>query len=686
MRPPISRWRGGQGAICAPGCLAAVLAVALSAQPPPTSFHVLDEEPGAWPEIFGAVGFQPLGPAGGGGAKILVVRAGGSGSGIDWAARLADGAFLVLEGESPAAEQFGFRAGKKRIVVRSLQDVHRPALPIVWEHALELPVFETPAEARVFAWERWERAPLVAGFRRGPGAVLWVAAPPGRLGYERFPYILHALADLGLDAPFRSRRLWAFFDSSYRSRVDLDYFAKRWRSAGVAALHVAAWHYYEPDPQRDERLRNLIRSCHRQGVLVYAWLELPHVGEKFWNDHPEWREKTALGQDAHLDWRKLMNLTSRECFQAAAQGVRRLIERFDWDGVNLAELYFESLEGAANPARFTPMNDNVRREFRQARGFDPLELFQPASANHHARNAAGLRAFLDYRAGLARRIQAEWIAEIEAVRRGRPDLDLVLTHVDDRFDTGMRDAIGADAAALLPLLDRHNFTFLIEDPATVWHLGPQRYPEIAKRYQPITRHAKKLAIDINVVERYQNVYPTKQQTGTELFQLVRLASGAFPRVALYFENSILPPDWPLVPAAAAVVSRVERIGPKLAVESARGVGLRWQGPALVNGRPWPVRDAAHLWLPAGLQVVEQAGAGTYARLLDFNGELKTALSLPRGIEFSYESSSRALAVLDRKPARLQIDGVPAPPSLVHAGETFTLALPRGQHLVVIEVE
>ena len=46
-----------------------------------------------------------------------------------------------------------------------------------------------------------------------------------------------------------------------------------------------------------------------------------------------------------------------------------------------------------------------------------------------------------------------------------------------------------DAARLLPLLDTHDFTFLIEDPATVWNLGPQRYPEIAKRYQPLTPHA-----------------------------------------------------------------------------------------------------------------------------------------------------------------------------------------------------
>jgi hypothetical protein len=279
------------------------------------------------------------------------------------------------------------------------------------------------------------------------------------------------------------------------------------------------------------------------------------VSEQFWDQHPEWREKTALLQDAHLDWRKLVNLANPDCRREAARLLRGLIGRFDWDGVNLAELYFESLEGVANPARFTPMNADVRREFLEAQGFDPLELFRRGSPRHHTRDAAGLRAFLDYRARLARRLQAEWLAELEALRSAKPDLDLVLTHVDDGFDASIRDTIAADSRSVLPLMDQYNFTFLVEDPATVWHLGPQRYPEIARRYQTLTRHTARLGIDINVVERYQEVYPTKKQTGTELLQLIRSAARSFPRVALYFENSILAPDLPLLSSAAAVEPR-----------------------------------------------------------------------------------------------------------------------------------
>jgi len=637
-------------------------------------FSVLSDDAGAWPEILSSVGLQRQ-PAGL--ARIFVARTGAPAS-VEWNGRVEKGAILILEGESSLADMFGFRRGKQNVRVNSLTDVHRPKLSIVWENGLELPVFELPAGAQVFASERWTGAPMTAGMRRGAGALLWVAVPPGEKGYERFPYLLEALCDLGMDPPFRSSRLWAFFDSSYRSRVDLPYFAARWRKAGIAALHVAAWHFYEPDAGRDGYLAKLIEACHREGILTYAWFELPHVSEKFWDDHPEWREKTAMLQDAQLDWRKLMNLTNRDCFRAVSAGVKQLISRFDWDGVNLAELYFESLEGTGNASRFTPMNDDARALFRKQSGFDPIEIFGAR------KDEASRTAFLDFRGELARRMQEEWIAELEAARQQKPHLDLVLTHVDDRLDTGMREAIGTDAARVLPLLDTHTFTFLIEDPATVWHLGPQRYESIAERYRALTPHRDKLGIDINIVDRYQNVYPTKQQTGTELFQLLHHAAGSFQRVALYFENSLLPPDLELLPSASATVTRIEKMGPKTIVDSASGVGLPWKGPAMVDGQLWPAADEDTVWLPAGPHSVEPTDRPRGARLLRLNADLRAARAVnATTIEFSYQTAARAIAILDRPPRRTQIDGAEEP--LQRAGPN-TIFLPRGQHVVTITTE
>jgi hypothetical protein len=260
----------------------------------------------------------------------------------------------------------------------------------------------------------------------------------------------------------------------------------------------------------------------------------------------------------------------------------------------------------------------------------------------------------------------------------------VLTHVDDRLDTGMREAIGADAGRLLPLLDTHTFTFLIEDPATVWNLGPQRYQSIAERYRALTSHRDKLGIDINIVDRYQNVYPTKQQTGTELFQLVHHAAGSFQRVALYFESSLTPPDLRLLPSACATVTRIEKMGPKTVVDSASGAGLPWKGPAIVDGQLWPAADEDTVWLPAGPHSIEPTDRPLGARLVRLNADLKAARAVnATTIEFSYQTTARAIAILDRPPLRTRIDGAEEP--LQRAGPN-TILLPRGQHVVTITTE
>jgi hypothetical protein len=50
---------------------------------------------------------------------------------------------------------------------------------------------------------------------------------------------------------------------------------------------------------------------------------------------------------------------------------------------------------------------------------------------------------------------------------------------------------------------------------------------------------------------------------------------------------------------------------------------------------------------------------------------------PQGIEFAYQSTARAMALLEHAPAKLEIDGVEHIPDM----DGNVLLLPRGQHLV-----
>jgi hypothetical protein len=617
-------------------------------------FFITAGEPAGWAPVLVSIGLEAAATRDA--ADVIV--------GAATKEEISAGRISIRTGATP---DFGFAATAKQVAVRRVTDLRRPELFLVWEKALPLPIYQVPAEAKLFYREHHDKAPLSAGLRIGKGSLLWMATDPGPHGYERFPWLPQALTELGLETPARAADLHVFFDSSYRRRVDLDYFAERWRAAGISTLHVAAWHFQEARPADDEYLQKLITACHRNAIRVFAWLELPHVSEQMWNEHPEWREKTATLADAQLDWRKLMNLRDPNCARAVEQSVRALLDRFAWDGVNLAELYFESLEGAANPARFTPMNEIVRNEFRTQQGWDPMELWTTKRGE-----AKPLRAFLDYRAAMTQTLQEHWLNVLEDVRRSKPHLGLVLTHIDDRYEPGMRDLLGADTTRFLRQLKDRDMTFLIEDPATVWHLGPSRYPEIAARYKPLTARPDRLAIDINIVERYQDVYPTKQQTGSELFQLVNMSSRAFPQVALYFESSILGEDLDLLPASAAVVSGVREADGVLSATLARAGSLRFAGPVLVNGKAWPVTNGQWVHLPEGSHRVETAKHAPAMQVLDCNAVLLSARMEGAVAVLRYRSDSRAWAVLSQEPEGMKSTAV---------RNGWVVELPRGEQEV-----
>ncbi|MBV9760575.1 MAG: hypothetical protein JO340_08425 [Acidobacteriaceae bacterium] len=653
---------------CSLFLLAAVPALAGAA-----TFQVTGTDAAPWNKIFASVGMESSTTA----PDILV-------AGPQASAELTAGPnqILVLEGMGPLARRLGFTQKQTSVSVRQICDAHAPNMQIFWELPLDVSEVQVPAGYQVFATEKWKHAPVLAGKLAPEGAVLWMATPPGPGGFERYPYLIHALVDLGLSLPLGSGNLWAFFDSSYRIRADVDYLARRWRQSGVGILHVAAWHNVEPDPIQDAYLKSLIEACHRNAILVYAWLELPHVSEKFWADHPAWREKTAADQDAQLDWRKLMNLQNPDCHREVARQIGALLQRFDWDGVNVAELYFESLEGASNPARFTPMNDDVRQAFKRAEGFDPRLLFDPSSSYSADKNAAALRKFLDYRAALASRMQADWLDVIDRLKVSKPYLDVVLTHIDDRFEPGIRDALGADVARSLPLIQARKSTLLVEDPATLWNLGPERYGKIAAKYRELTPDRSQIAVDINVVERYQDVYPTKKQTGVELLELVHQAAASFARVALYFENSLEKQDLALLPAAASTATVTRKNSNELQLDAPEPTRVAWNGPVAMDGKPWPLRNDRFVTAPPGAHTLAPASLAPALTISDFNGDLHSAAATTQGVELAYSSRSRAVALLGSPVSSIEIDGrpfwKPGP------GAASSVLLPSGQHVATFK--
>jgi hypothetical protein len=294
--------------------------------------------------------------------------------------------------------------------------------------------------------------------RAGKGRCLYLAplfdSRSGR-GYGRFPTLADAVVNgLGHAPPFVRQGADTYFDPGYRTGVSPDSLAHLWRTWGIRTVHAAAWYTYE-DPPFDYDA--LIRSCHRHGILVYAWLEWPYVGRGFWNEHPEWRQKTATLKDAHFDFLHLMDLQNPDCMRRALADLDSLLS-FEWDGVDVAEFTLtgagkQGLEGPSRPDWFTGFTDYCRAEFRSLNGFDPLQLFDRGSAHSWRRSPADLQSFYRYRKEVNNSTQHRLFAALAQRRQegGRP-WEFILTIVDNSLHPEFDDLIGFDMSTTVALL------------------------------------------------------------------------------------------------------------------------------------------------------------------------------------------------------------------------------------------
>jgi hypothetical protein len=605
---------------------------------------------------------------------------------IEIALKLVEnGALLVSEGITPLSQKFGFLPGNS-IPVNKLEEAAYPDIYISWEEAEQTTILKPPAGAAILNREKKSGGALTCLLPHGRGKFLLLAAeldPSTGEGYVRFPYLLQEIQDAGINFPFRSNRLTALFDYGYRYKDNPEDLAQAWKKIGIQSVHVGTWHFFDDDPKLETYLDKLIAACHQNGILVYGWLELPHISTEFWQDHPEWREKTATGRDAHIDWRYVMNLNDPQSFKAIAEGLERLFRRFDWDGADLSELYFDSPSGPQKPGSFTPFNPIIRSEYKNKSGIDPLDFFKKGSPYYWKKNAADWKNFVEYRVELERDLNDRFIQLLASYQKSfKPNLDIVVTYVDNIYDPTMREAVGADVTLMFDLMNRREFTLVLEDPGTVWHLGPRRYAELAKTYSGLTKHSGKLGIDINIIERDVTTFPTQKQTGSEFFQLFYNAGRNFQTVMMYSEQTMLPQDSKFVACSLAPKTEAGFVDRELRIQAPMPVIYRSgfkQGEFHVDGNLWPCADGEDLLLPAGSHSIWAAGdtGAKKPRLIKLNGNLQSArYAGDQAIEFSYNSIGRAIAIFDRTPKTLRIDD--SSPATIASPWSM---LPRGRHKI-----
>jgi len=613
---------------------------------------------------------------------------------------LKKGLGLITDGESQLARALGIRLGNP-VIVSDIIDHYRPEEQVYWSDTPAVPwIKEYPKNSSTVVYsDRKEGHPLAIIRRAGRGRALYLAPhfdPRTDKGYGRFASLPSVIVrGLGRAPSLVRRGADAYFDAGYRTGVSPDSLATLWFGWGIRAVHAAAWYSYAI-PAYDYKA--LIDALHRKGILIYAWLEWPYVGRTFWDQHPEWRQKNALLEDAHLDFLYLMDLQNPDCMKQALLDLEALLS-LDWDGIDVAEFTLtgagsQALAGPARPDYFVGFTDHSRREFAKREGFDPLELVDPASRHFWRKDSVGLKSFYRYRTEVNRETQQKLFWELRRIeRKQRKSWELILTIVDNSLHPEFDDLLGFSMEQTVSMTKELAVTLHIEDPYTEWTKPPDRYTALGQYYRQLLGE-RSFMIDINVVpmkpDRLKG-FSTWQALGAEFLQLWRYAAAQTDRVCFYCESSVNANDWELLPFTMAAGGHAEREGQAWTIDAPYTVSLRVEKPpsgVLLDGRPWPAFGDAEILIPAGKHRVEplmQKGESNAQRirLRSMTGQLLHASWEGKQLSLEYQSPSRCALELSATPARISVDGVPSElPVHSTAGGCVVLGPPGNHRLVV----
>lgn len=602
--------------------------------------------------------------------------------------RVANGAVILTEENTKLSKALGVQlTGRDKSVNGGVNTTYLDRA-IRWPRIQTIEEILISEKTRVIFEDSTSTVAIGVQQAYGEGQVIYyaraIADEEGDM-YKYFPYA-HEAIERVLAGAIRLKRdaLVTYFDWGYYYNTDPKEVAKTLKENGVRQIHYSGW-YDTTDYWH--YTKSFIEYAHSYGIKVYLWLELPMVTEAFWNKYPQWRQKTATGNEAKIDWRYLMALEIPDCMIAVKAYYKDILDRYNWDGVDLAELYFESPGYGIDLADiFTPMSDEFRKRFENKYAIDPKEIFNSKSRYYHPINPVMKENLIKERQLLLAELNESFLVFFE--NDLETPLDVVLTMIDVEVDQHMSANIGIDSDAFIDLQNRYHYTLNIEDPFTLWSLGPDRYKIISENYRKKIGVDEALTVDINIVSRLDTQVPHSKQTGIEFLNLLWESSQRFNQVAIYASHTPYDNDFRHASYALAHPKVFEHVSDGIRVVTDDEIFLEksMEGARpFVNGRPWPAYNKEGVFLTQGAHYIEVVKSDVKApvQLLDIAGVVKTILQTENGVTLSYNQKQILYVSVDSSRVKVFIDGLLSEPRMFYNNEAYYLQLPRGAHSVEI---
>jgi hypothetical protein len=589
--------------------------------------------------------------------------------------------YLVTSGFTLIASRLGIEKTDRNLRVAFLRDNYFSNVAMRWRPSQTVSHFEAPGNASYIYEDVATGSPLVISSQIGKGRFIFLNLPPESDvagNKDPYPYLMtHIFRSFRLFPLIRNKKAEIYFNPAEREDISIETLIKDWRRSGVSSIYVTGWQVF---PEWTYDYAHLIRLAHTNGMLVYAWFELPFVNEKFWLEHPRWRERNALGQDAVIDWRKPMGLGDPECFRAVQKELAELLLAYDWDGAIFNRMGWESPAEKLNPAVYTPFDAASRAQFREKFGFDPQELFDPNSAHYFHTRSSSLKLFEEYRQEMARRWSWDLLEGIDRLRsEHQKDWEIILTYDDRDLHSGLSID---DYLAL-----KNSFGLRL-----------QLATDTRRQWQSIPEHFDMVRLFFSGISELDGFRPhavTAYPTGMTLYRVLNDLIKKRKRFSLFSENALFEVDKQMFPFLFATESRSEWSADRLLVMMPASAQLVFasdsNGQMAIDGELAGSFYNSSLLMPLGIHTVAPRAVRrnllgalkSKARLVDCSADLIGTAVTSLGLEITYWSDRRTTLVVNEKPLDIALDGERVPNKSVQGLPGWSVMVPAGNHTVSV---
>lgn len=172
-------------------------------------------------------------------------------------------------------------------------------------------------------------------------------------------------------------------------------------------------------------LKSYVDAFHSEKTLVILTV-YPPTDEIAWKTHPEWRQKFLNGESKY-DWRVYLAPTNDEFVSYYLENVKRLLKAYNFDGIELAECWYEVDAGPSN-SYYADFSNSMRQKFKEVSGVDPLELFNSSSPNYYLKDVQTYDKWVNFRIKVITNFMKRII---EAAKEVNPNIRTYVMYLPD---------------------------------------------------------------------------------------------------------------------------------------------------------------------------------------------------------------------------------------------------------------